>query len=260
MDVRKAVDEYTYACFGKTAKTQKWYRGKLAQFVAWCEEQGLELDDLRADEIRKYIAHLRDTPRPDGKPRSTYTVRGYSQVVKGFLHWCQKEELFEERTYQRIRDTVENPKVDIKGIETFTDEQVQRFFLACAHNKSIRLQSRDKAILAILFDTGIRLQALYGLKLDDVFLTTHDSFIRVMGKGRKQREVGLSQQARVHLQRYLNRGRPKTVEPYVFIGYRNRPMAESAVEAVLRRLGKLAGITGCAVLPTPAATPSPATT
>lgn len=99
---------------------------------------------------------------------------------------------------------------------------------------------RDKAMVSVPIDTGIRVAELAfdpsrpeettGLRMEHVFLELHDSHIKVMGKGRKEREVGLGEQSRLALRRYITRYRRRSDSPYVFLGRTGEPLSVRGVE------------------------------
>src|ERR1700694_587759 len=99
------------------------------------------------------------------------------------------------------------PKLQVKIIETFTKDQVKAMLAACEKEFDHNLAVRDRAILYVLYDTGIRASELRGLTLDHVYLRPDDAYLKVLGKGDKWREVGLGKDARTALHRYLTRYR-----------------------------------------------------
>ncbi len=87
--------------------------------------------------------------------------------------------------------------------------QVERLFLAYDASEAPAYVARNKAILAVLLDTGVRATELCSLELADVHLTADDAYLFVrMGKGRKQRELPLDRKARQLLARCLHRYHP----------------------------------------------------
>ena len=105
---------------------------------------------------------------------------------------------------------IEMQVVDKKVLEVFSAEQFKALYDACAKEPYEPLIYRDRAILALLLDTGIRLRELCGLTVDQVFFDEEESFIRVFGKGRKQREVGFGTKPRRVLKSYIHRWRKAT--------------------------------------------------
>lgn len=243
MRLSVALDEYRFACLDLSPQTQRWYTEKLQMFRTWAEGQGTsELEDVTPALVRRYLAHLRETSNPrTGKPLSTYTTHGYAQVIKGFLAWCAREELISEKVAKRI----DLPRVETKVIEIFTPTQIKRLFVVTSKEITPALAARDKAVLSILLDTGIRASELCSLTLDNTHLTTTDAYLRVTGKGRKEREVGLGNEARTALHRYIVRHRDAPEgERHVFLSRKRGPLTVSGLDQIIYRLSEWAGIEG----------------
>lgn len=240
--LRSAFEDYQLACGQLSAQTQRWYTQKLETFIAYCEAQGIEtVDEVRAADVRRFLAHLKEHA-PSGRTLSTYTQHGYVQVVKGFWTFLEREELLDTNPIARV----ENVRVDVRVIETFTVEQVRCLFAAARQGQ---YPLRDQAILSVLLDSGIRASELCGLVLEHVHLTPASSYIQVFGKRRKERQVGLGAQARTALQRYLTRERPAVDLPWVFLAKGRKPFNVNSLESLIERLGHRAGVTGVRVSP-----------
>lgn len=243
MRLSDALTEYQYAILARSPQTQRWYIQKLQAFLAWCAGQGVqELEALSTGHIRKYLAILASTKSERTKnPLSTYTVHGYAQVIKGWLSWCEAEGL----TERSAADRVDMPDVEEKVIQTFTPTQVKALFAASNHAPTPQLSARDRAILAVLFDTGIRASELCGLTLDCVHLTPQEAYLKVLGKGRKEREVGLGQEARRDLARYLTRYRHAPPgDQHIFLSHYGEPLTRDALIRLFYRLRDTAHIKG----------------
>jgi site-specific recombinase XerD len=246
MRVSQAVDDYRYSILDLSPPTQRWYVQKLELFAEWCDQEQIDLENLKASHVRRFIEGLRSrTNQQTGKTISSYTLRGYAQVIKGFLNWCAKEDGLEELVSEKTPKRIELPRVDAKVIETFTPDQIKRLFAACEKEFTQTLTMRDKAILSVLLDTGIRASELVGLTLDNVFLSAQDAYIRVFGKGRKEREVGLGKEARIALHRYITRYRQAgKEEQHVFLSRFTQPLTVNGLDQVIYRLGEWARISG----------------
>jgi site-specific recombinase XerD len=102
------------------------------------------------------------------------------------------------------------------------------------------LGSRNRAIILILLDTGVRLSELTGMKITDIDDDT--GFVKVMGKGGKERVVRLGKVARIALRRYLVY-RPHSDMHALWLSEEGRPMLDSGVQSFIKRLKERAGIT-----------------
>ena len=246
MQVKDAVEEYRYAISRHSEQTQSWYLSKLKAFALWCEIEVLVLEKIKPSDIGRYIDVLRKQINPrTQKPLTSYTLNGYARTIKTFLNWCSKEEGIEDLVSSRLPKRIAMPKIDHKVIEIFTEDQLKALFVACEREYTPILTARDKAILSVLLDTGIRISELCGLTLDCTHLDAQDGYLKVMGKGRKEREVGLGKLARTALYRYITRYRkaPKD-EQHVFLSRFNKPLTVNGLDQVLYRLAEWARING----------------
>lgn len=200
MQIESALLEFAYSK-DHSAESRRWYRARLQAFTAWLRDQGVsELEGITAPLVRRYVDYKRTTDSPrTGKPLDSHTLHGHVRAVKTFLRWAALDGLIDEKLTRRIT----MPKRSEKLLPVLTPDQVRRLTLAC---ESVR----DRAILSVLLDTGVRASELCGLTLDRVVLTQDDAYLVVHGKGRKMREVGLGKQSRQALHRYILRERGRT--------------------------------------------------
>jgi integrase/recombinase XerD len=242
MNVKTAVEEYGYSILHLSPHTQRWYKEKLATFCRWCQAEGLELEQIKTTTINRFIEHLRTTPGENtGKPRSTYTIHGYAEVLRTFIRWCASEEYLSGRALNQFK----MPGVEKKVIETFTPAQIKALFASCAKEFYPSLRQRDRAILATLLDTGIRASELCGLTMDRTHLEGGDPHILVIGKGKKQREIGLPDTARLQILRYVRRSRLIIPgQDHTFLGREGETLTESGLYQIIDRLGEWAHVQG----------------
>jgi integrase/recombinase XerD len=246
MKVSDALDQYRYALLGKSDQYQTWIMARLHQFADWCELHDIQLEQLKAIHLRKYVHHISQRPHHrTGKPLSSYTVHGHARAVRAFLHWCTKEEDLDTLISQKTVDNMTMPTIEVKVIEIFTPEHLKALLTACERESTPTLCMRDKAIVSVLIDTGIRAGELCGLTLDHVYLDPRDAYIKVLGKGKKEREVPLGKKASAILHKYITRVRkaPKE-EQHVFLSRFTRPFTVSGLVQVVERLGIWAHIDG----------------
>jgi integrase/recombinase XerD len=243
--IEEAIEAYSYSILSLSKETQTWYLQKLKVFSEWCASNNITLDTLKAIHLRQFTEYLKSRVNPQtGKPISTYTQHGYTQTVKGFLNWCAHEEDLEDIVSEKLAKKMPMTKRDIKVIETFTQYQIKALFEACRKEYNEELVQRDRAILAVLFDTGIRASELTGLTLENVHLNKEDSYIKIYGKGGKWREVPLGNTSRAALHKYITRYRPKSKHQTVFLSRAGGPMIASGLLQLFYRLGEWAHIKG----------------
>ena len=160
---------------GRSANTLAAYRRDLAAYVDWLGIRGLE--EATTGEIDRYIAHLRS------EGRAPATVKRMVVAVRN-LHRFLAEEGIAERDPAAIVDTPTVPRSLPKALK---EDEVATLLGAVGGHEPRDL--RDRAILEVLYGTGMRISELVGLSLADVDL--EDGLVRAFGKGSKERIVPL---------------------------------------------------------------------
>lgn len=238
MQLRAAFVELGYAK-DWTPASRRWFQSRLGAFIEWAAHQGItEIEDVTAPLVRRYIEHRRTAPSKTGQSLSSHTLHGHVRAIKDLLNWAVREDLVDEEVVRRI----DLPKRDQKVIAVFTPRQIDLLFAACEQGENQEQIARDKAILAVLIDTGIRANELCTLTRDRVYFAEGDAWLLVNGKGRKQREVGLGTRARNLLHRYLHRYRRAPREMlYVFVAKGGTLLTPFGLDQMLYRLRDKAG-------------------
>ncbi len=222
LTLRRAVELFLAAkgAEGASPKTLEWYRMVLGRAQ---RDLGAErpLDALAPAELRDWLLKLRTTLSP-------ISVAGYVRGVKAFGNWCAAEELAEARALR----TLHRPRVPHKLIEPLSDDALRRLLDGAS--------ARDRAMLLLFLDTGLRLSELAGLRSADL---RPDGTVKVMGKGARERIVPVGTTARQALARYLRQGdgRPDGV---IFRSRRGGALGSRGIQQVFRRLKLRAGIPG----------------
>jgi len=213
-----------------------------------------DLEGVTVVHLRQCVEHLLTNPVPVVKSRrlpdngSTFsisTVRTHIRVWKVFFNWCYQEELIDKNPVLRLKA----PKVDKRIIPAFTDEQVEKM-LGC-FDVSTDVGFRDYLIILLLLDTGIRLSEIAGLDVASV----NDTYVKVFGKGRKEREVGIHPDVSKLLWKYVHKYRhPKNAgEPALFLGVRGksagRRFGQNGIKQLVERVKVATGITDMRVSP-----------
>ncbi len=248
MHVREALQEFYFHNRQHSEDTQAWYKNRLNRFAIWCESHGIELEQLSAPIIADYLNELGITPHfRTGSPLSSYTINSHARCVRRFCNFLAHEEEFEQLVSPKVGRKIPMPKIKVKTIQIFTVDEITRLFAACEDETTWPwIVARNRAILSLLLDTGIRASELCGLTLDHCYLSTQDdAYIRVMGKGSKEREIGLGNKSLAALQEYLIQRKAPTDEPCVFIGLKYEPLNRNTLEQLLLRLAKRAGVEHC---------------
>ncbi len=178
----------------------------LRAFGRWCVERGMaqpaEVSRAVVERYQRWLYHHR---RPDGRPLAVSTQCGRLAYVKTFFKWLAKERyvLYDPAA------TIEMPKQPARlPVEGFTIAEVEQVLATPDVSKPLGL--RNRAILEVLYSTGIRRTELVNLDLYDVDFERGRLAIRG-GKGGKDRVVPIGGRALLWIQRYLEDVRPRYV-------------------------------------------------
>jgi integrase/recombinase XerD len=239
------IEQYMTDCSnrGNNEKTQKLRRRIFSWLVSWLEQQGIiELEDVTLSLLRQFLGFLLQSSTSDRCEVETKsysdklapsTVAMYMSYLKAFFRWCYMEELISSDVAARLR----KPKVPEKVVTAFTQEHLDKLLAVC--DTSTNNGFRDYVILLLLLDTGMRVSELCGLRLSDV----HTKYVKVDGKGQKEREIGLHPDVSKLLWKYISKYRVLygSDSDYVFIG-RQGPLTISGVEYIVNKLKDKSGI------------------
>ena len=240
-------------------KTLEWHRTALGLMQHFFQEelQVTQVDAIEADDLSAWFAHLRVTPGARGKIRSERTIQTYARSARAFFHWLIRRGTLDLNPFDRVVF----PKVGRPLIQTITTEEFEQLLLACAPPNETgpfaeRAAVRNRAILWLLYDTGIRVSELIHLCLDD--LDRKKGVVTVMGKGSKERRIALGQNCQRNLSYYLDKHRPdeeelaewgSAGEDHLFLSETRQPLTKNGMEMLFKRLKARAGITGKRISP-----------
>ncbi|HTY02236.1 MAG TPA: site-specific tyrosine recombinase XerD [Rhodocyclaceae bacterium] len=220
---------------GLAKNTLASYRSDLALLSAWLSARKLGLAGADEAAVNSYLAHLHG--RPGGfKPTSQ---RRLHSTLRRFYHWL----LDQGRIKVDPLLNIERPRVAERFPKTLSEKQVET--LLAAPDVATPRGLRDRALLEVVYATGLRVSELIGLKMFELSLA--DGVVRVLGKGSKERLVPLGEVAVDWLQRWLAEGRPEllkgTNSDYVFVTARkSAPMTRQMAWTLIKRYAVTAGI------------------
>jgi integrase/recombinase XerD len=241
--VSDVFEEYTYVIGECSPHTQRRYVGRLTRFVEWCTQQQLLIGMIRPAHVARYLQTLREPSKTTGKLLSTYTLDGHMRDIRAFLYWCAKP--LQAYVWVEVPRGLIMPRVEKVVIKPFSPEQIRALQRAVTKNPHPFIIARDKAILAVLLDTGIRANELCTLTLEHVYLTPKEAYLLVLGKGLKQREVPLGKLSRQLLEEYIQIYRPADAKTQcVFLGHNYKSLTTSGLAQAFNRWEKRAKITG----------------
>jgi integrase/recombinase XerD len=251
--VEEASQEYFSSIRRLKEKTQEEYQYKLGLFYKWCTSNSVLLKDVSARVIDDFLLHMKSTHKSCNSSKSeisSSTLASEVRVIKAFLNWCLQDDQYSQYVKPIVVSRIKMPRITQEIIQTFSSGQIDALFKACDKEISEHLQMRDRAILAVLLDTGVRANELCTLTLQNVILDAKESYLRVYGKGDKWGEVGLGGQSRKLLRKYIRVFREPTVEhtkeklkeARVFVNRSGDPLTVNGLGQIIERLGEWAHI------------------
>lgn len=205
LGVEETVRQYLdhRAMQGSTAQTLLSIRRYLGEFAAWLRARGIVLvAALDADVLQDYQLHIFNYRKPDGMPLAPASKLAKLFPLRSWLRWMARAHGIDAGLF----DCVELPTRDeMLPKELLSVSQAEAVMATC--RLDIPAGLRDRAILEVLYATGIRRMELAQLRLGEIDLERGVVHIR-NGKGRKDRRVPLGPRAVAWLRAYLEFGRP----------------------------------------------------
>lgn len=222
---------------GVSANTLSNYRRDVERYLNWLEDAGkTDLGEVVSTDLEDYVADLR---RGSGGRKSLAAASASrALVVARGLH---KFAVSEGVVAADVAAGVSPPKLGEKLPDTLTIDEVGMLLDACPTETPTQL--RDKALLEVLYATGARISEVLALVVDDIAETR--DFIKVTGKGDKQRIVPVGGAAQRALEAYLVRGRPalsKGKSHAVFLNKRGGALSRQSSWAIIKDAASRAGI------------------
>ena len=197
-------------------------------------------------EIRGFIYYLQQKrcfsnhPYSHAQPRglSGHSINTYLRSIRAFWSWLVEEEIIDFNPFSKLRI----PKAPRKVITAFSQPQIESLLNAISTSTN---GYRDSVILLMLLDTGLRINELINLRLDNVWL--EEGLVKVVGKGNKERLVPIGRQIRKLLWRYIHKYRSQPAMPNLnnlFLNSEGKPLTKNRLDSLMQHYGKKAGLAG----------------
>ncbi len=230
-DVLDAFIDHLWLEDGLAKNTLESYRTDLSQFAVWLSKNKVSLLEASQANIQQYLA----VKFPHSKPRS---VSRLIASLRRFYRYCLREHLLEvDPTLQ-----IDSPKLPRSLPKSLNEEEVEN--LLSAPNTSEPIGLRDRAMLELLYASGLRVSELVTIKVTEV--STQDGVVRVTGKGSKTRLVPMGEEAADWIIRYLKHARPEILQrkmsDALFVTNRAAAMTRQAFWYLIKRYAIQAGI------------------
>jgi integrase/recombinase XerD len=225
---------------GRAVNTVNAYRRDLVAYQSWLNAQPVDLLAVTESELGRYVGHLKATGKaPASVARAVVAVRSLHRFL-----------LDEGYTSVDPAAGLEQPRVP-KGLpKPLSETQVTALIDAVVGDDA--LARRDRAILEVLYGTGLRISELVGLSLSDLDLP--GDLLRVLGKGSKERDVPVGGLAHQALADYLAAGGRASLVPdqwarrgdaeALFLNQRGSRLSRQGAWQIVRRYGERSGLAG----------------
>jgi len=259
MKLDKAIEGFMLSCTaeGYSQHTISDYRINLERLTKYLNNP--ELPEISSSDITNFFAWLRVDYVPirmngDKSPLKPATLNRAWGAVRSFYNWASRE--FE---IKRPDSRISAPKFDTPKITPFTENEIKAMIKAAEYSSLAKTSKRtpfrmrgrnalrDKALILVLLDTGIRVSESSRLKVRDVQLETGEVYIVPQGTGQKtkSRHVYIGNASRKLLWKYFASRENSSGDDFLFLTTGNQPMNRHSIRLVFRRIGIRAGVTPC---------------
>lgn len=230
-----------------SARTIHYYESNLKRYRWWCSQANIPLDpNLHTPAmIRQFFLYLNTAPERWGGGHSMSTremtpsaIDTYYRVLRRFYNWLVEQEYIDRNPMSKVR----RAKVRAEQPDPFTSDELELMAAVLRDAGEDVLAMRDRAIVAVLLDVGVRVSELCDIQLSDLNMATGELYIR-SGKGDKPRPLRLGSKARRVVRRYLLKHRRLYGDDGpLFLTNHLDPITRDTVRQMLRRLGKSSGV------------------
>jgi len=211
-------------CEDLSPRTIADYSQKVGQVVDYLISMGVnEPSDVTATHLRGFLLAKQATVAPA-------SVHSYYRCMKRFFNWLVGESILMVSPVRSIRA----PKVPKKVIRPYHPDELKDFLLACEDRGILTL--RDRAMILIFADTGIRLSEMAGIVKADI--DVQRMTIKVLGKGRKERIVGIDRRTLAAIVKYVQHRTDDC--PSLIVTSTGKPLTSNGIYQVIRDIGKRA--------------------
>ncbi|EPH94612.1 MULTISPECIES: site-specific tyrosine recombinase XerD [unclassified Enterococcus] len=218
---------------GLSANTRKSYERDLEQYLAFLKEQ----DITSWQQVDRYlvISYLEEMNK---QKKAAATITRTISALRRFHQFLRQERVTDHDPMQHI----DTPKKAQKLPSTLTLAEVEKIIEAPDTSKLLGI--RDRAILEVMYATGMRVSELVGLKLGDLHLSL--GLVQTIGKGDKERIIPLGDHAIRWLERYLDEVRPLLVkndsETHLFVNNHGTGLSRQGIWKNLKQIVREAGV------------------
>ena len=219
---------------GLSENTIDAYLRDITQYITFLEKYRKlkRVEQIDKSDIQAYLKSLKN------KDLSAKSTSRKLSSIKGFHQFL----LLEKETTTDVTSLIEAPKIERNLPDVLSVEEVIRLI---DHVKGIEpLDLRNLALLELIYGSGLRVSELLNLKISDIHLTA--SYVKIIGKGSKERQVPLGQMSVLALREYLTKGRPQLIKienNFLFLNQYGNKLSRQGFFKLLKKIAKDTHIT-----------------
>lgn len=261
LTIEQAIEDYLedQRSHHRRPKTIEWHEHALGLFQRYLlgEHQCLLLGQITQAQVRGWLACLARTPSARGPLLQTSTVESYARSARALCQWLVHRKDLHVTPFAHLA----LPRLETRLLDPLTPQEWEQLLLACrSARKTVvlteRATARNRAILWLLFDTGMRVSEVCALRLSDV--EREQGILRVRGKGSQERRLMLGHEGLRHLLAYLDddrlreetcAGQSGASEDHLFLSQTGRPLTKNGLTLLFGRLRQRAGVTRKGISP-----------
>lgn len=225
-DLLSAYASFLFIERGVSDQTREAYLRDIRQFLDWF---GKEPGDTDEKDLHDYVKAMSGL--------SPHTIARRISSLRSFFRFLVSQELIEHDPSIDL----ETPKLPKRLPVVLSIPEVERIIKQASGGGPLAL--RDRAILEVLYGCGLRISELVGLKIGD--LSLKECFLRVIGKGDKERLIPVGKKASSAVDHWLRNGRSavaRGANPYLFLNHRGRKLSRMGAWKIIRKYVVSSGI------------------
>ncbi|MFA5335802.1 MAG: site-specific tyrosine recombinase XerD [Candidatus Omnitrophota bacterium] len=210
---------------GLSKNTLESYGRDLAKYTGYLKKDGItDLNKVKRPEIQDFLMSLKD------KKLNASSIARNLVAIKVFHRYLASQRLLKED----VTSVIETPKLWKTLPDVLDEKEVEAILVS--PNSRLKQGIRDKAMLELMYATGMRVSELVSLKLND--LHTEMGFVKCLGKGQKERIIPVGSKAKEAIQKYLEKARPKFLKnagsDALFLTRLGKPMSRQTFWMVIK--------------------------
>lgn len=239
--VRSFLHEYLVNVRNLSLNTISAYKDSIQLFLHFLEEEKniknekVTFDVFNREYVQEFITWLKN--KKQSKPK---TINLRLTAIKAFLKYASDEDYELKNIYYGIK-AIKGQKDNKQPIQ-YLEKEVTEAILS-AYENDTKTHIRNKVLLIVMYDTGARVQEIADLKLSSLHLNSKSPYVSIIGKGRKLRNVPLTDITTSHIKKYIEKFHKNSkADDYLFYSIRDNKIHQLSTDSISLILKKAADI------------------